>query len=326
MARALGQRRQYIGTAVDWTAPDAGRVLGIMARDFLSNAGSEGWTAYWCAGAGTIGSEVKDFESENLALSGFLDALSTGRPGTVFFSSSAGGIYGNAQDIPITETTTPGPISPYGRNKLRQEAQVTDWSERTGSRAVIGRISNLYGPGQDLGKSQGLVSKLCISAMLRRPLPIYVSLDTLRDYLFVDDGARVILRLTQLGDGCVRPGESITKILASGSSISIGGLVNEVHRVLRQRPAFVSIPLDNSIRQGKALAFRSLVHVEADVSMGTPLGVGIHKTAEGIRRILGAGGFATEHRGRERLSEGDCSVVPHSVPRGLSIEGHRSSI
>ena len=62
---------------------------------------------------------------------------------------------------------------------------------------VIGRIANLYGPGQDPTKAQGLVSQLCRAHLERRPTSIYVSLDTARDYLFVDDAARLVLGATE---------------------------------------------------------------------------------------------------------------------------------
>ena len=52
---------------------------------------------------------------------------------------------------------------------------------------LIGRIANLYGPGQNLAKAQGLVSQLCAAQLERARSSIWVSLDTLRDYLFAPD-------------------------------------------------------------------------------------------------------------------------------------------
>ena len=58
---------------------------------------------------------------------------------------------------------------------------------------MIGRIANLYGPGQNLDKPQGLVSQLCAAHLERRPVSIWVSLDTLRDYLYAPDCAQMVL-------------------------------------------------------------------------------------------------------------------------------------
>ena len=55
---------------------------------------------------------------------------------------------------------------------------------------MIGRFSNLYGPGQNLGKLQGLISRLALSAVTRQPINIFVPLDTIRDYVYVDDAAQ----------------------------------------------------------------------------------------------------------------------------------------
>ena len=62
---------------------------------------------------------------------------------------------------------------------------------------LVGRISNLYGPGQNLAKPQGLVSQLCRAQLTRQPLSVYVSLDTMRDYLYVDDAAAMVVAATR---------------------------------------------------------------------------------------------------------------------------------
>ena len=95
---------------------------------------------------------------------------------------------------PFTEHTTPAPISAYGRAKLRSEEIATEFAVRTGSALLVGRLSNLYGPGQDITKPQGLISQLCRAQLTRQPLSVYVSLDTMRDYLFVDDAAAMVVR------------------------------------------------------------------------------------------------------------------------------------
>ena len=89
--------------------------------------------------------------------------------------------------------TATQPVSPYGFAKLDQEGLVATWAEATQVRTIVGRLANLYGPGQNVAKPQGLISQLVLSTLLRRPTSIYVPLDTMRDYLYVDDA----------GTGCV---------------------------------------------------------------------------------------------------------------------------
>ena len=80
----------------------------------------------------------------------------------------------------------------YGRAKLAMEGHARALAAATGVRVVLGRLANVYGPGQTLGKPQGLLSQLCLADATRRPLPVYVSLDTIRDYLYAGDAARMV--------------------------------------------------------------------------------------------------------------------------------------
>jgi uncharacterized SAM-binding protein YcdF (DUF218 family) len=81
----------------------------------------------------------------------------------------------------------PRPLAPYGEVKLGMEEALRAAAAEIGAAALVGRISNLYGPGQDLSKPQGLISRVCIAHLTRAPLPVMVSLDTMRDYL-IDAG------------------------------------------------------------------------------------------------------------------------------------------
>ncbi len=109
-------------------------------------------------------------------------------PAAAFIASSAGGTYaGSPDEPPYTEESTTVAVSAYGHSKLRIEAAISPMTA-AGTRVCIGRIANLYGPGQNLQKPQGLVSQLCLTHLNRQPLGIYVSLDSLRDYVFVTDG------------------------------------------------------------------------------------------------------------------------------------------
>jgi UDP-glucose 4-epimerase len=57
---------------------------------------------------------------------------------------------------------------------------------------VLARVSNVYGPGQDLTKLQGLISRLALCSLTREPLNLFVPLSTVRDYIYVDDVARLV--------------------------------------------------------------------------------------------------------------------------------------
>lgn len=291
VSNRLGAISTFDAAPIDWQDENAAELLASEAIRFLESAQDRPWTVIWCAGAGIIGTSGVELGRETAVLHRLLDTIGadeTARNGHFFLTSSAGGVYGGTRDIPITEASEPHPLSEYGHNKLAQEALVRAWCERTAGRAVIGRVSNLYGPGQRLSKPQGLVSQTCLAGLTRRPVSIYVSLDTIRDYVFVDDCSRAILRCVERVKS--EPARScVTKILASEMPVSIGAILAQTRRVLGRTPTVVLVPSSQSALQGTALSFRSLVWPDVTALSSTPLPVGVHRTLEDLRRQLQLG-------------------------------------
>lgn len=284
--RHLDSATSFRNDPIDWPSSDAPMAMANEAQRFLAAAEGRPWRVVWCAGAGIIGTQRAALEHETALLGSLLQQLQS--PGTVFLTSSAGGVYGGSKDIPITERTSVAPISDYGSNKLAQEELVRQWASTTGGHAVIGRVANLYGPGQLLSKPQGLISQICFATLMRRPVSVYVSLDTLRDYIFVDDCSRIVGRCLDAAHA-LEPGAVATKILATGSAVSIGALLAQVRRVLGRTPAVVMVPSGRAAQQGSTLAFRSTVWPDASRFTLTTLPGGIHRTCEHLRRQLQLG-------------------------------------
>ena len=55
-------------------------------------------------------------------------------------------------------------------------------ASETGVRAVIGRLANVYGPGQTLGKPQGLLSQLCLADAKRSCLVVAPTIDLVNQW------------------------------------------------------------------------------------------------------------------------------------------------
>jgi len=289
-------------------APSAGaQDLRHQVGEFLRAAGDRPWSVAWCAGAGVTGSSGQALQLELAALGETLDALAAaprGSDGAFFFASSAGGVYAGVGAPPYDESSPVRPLGAYGQAKLDAEALVTAWSHRTGTPSLIGRIANLYGPGQNLAKAQGLISQICRSHLTGQPVSIYVSLDTLRDYFFAPDCADLIvaglarLRQEQLATqpgtvtGAVNglvTGVVTTKILASQRAITIGAVIGEMRRIFKRSPRVVLGASPVSAMQARDLSLRSRVWPELDRRLLTPLPVGISATAADLQRRLQAG-------------------------------------
>jgi UDP-glucose 4-epimerase len=211
-----------------------------------------------------------------------------GEDGVIFLASSAGGLYAGSAPAPFDERTAPHPLVAYGRAKLAMEDVVHRLADATGLRAVLGRLANVYGPGQTLGKPQGLLSQLCLADATGRPLPVFVSMDTIRDYLYAGDAARMVVRSIALArDEAV--GTVVTKVLASGRPVTVGYLVAEARRVFH-RP-LRTIPVGGS-STGQVLDLRleSRVWPEVDALAATPLAAGLARTSADVRARVVSGG------------------------------------
>lgn len=286
---------------IDWTSPGAGAEdLRRRASEFLSTVGDRRWSVAWCAGAGVTGTSAEVLRLELTALRETLDVLAGApdpRNGAFFFASSAGGVYAGVGAPPYDEFSQVRPLAPYGQAKLEGEALVTAWGRQTGTPSLIGRIANLYGPGQNLGKAQGLISQICRSHLTGQPLSVYVSLDTLRDYLFAPDCGRLIasgmVRLQQ--DVSTTQPNVVTKILASQRAITIGAVLGEVRRIFKSRSRIVLGASAVSTMQARDLSLRSRVWQDLDRNGLTPFPVGVATTAADLLRHLQigtAGGFS----------------------------------
>jgi UDP-glucose 4-epimerase len=295
LGAAVCRQREAAGTtirraAVPWDAPAAAGEALRRDVDAIQAAGTP-VDVYWCAGAGVIGTapDVLDQEVENFRHA--LDALAPLANSTVrhlFLASSAGGVYGTAGEPPYTEHTAISPNGAYGSAKVAMEDAARGWASEHGARVLLGRISTVYGPGQDLSKPQGLIAQLCRSHLQRQPLSIYVSLDLERDFIHVDDAAHIAVAATaRLAS--VPAGSAAVKIIASEAPATIGAVIGDLRRITRRRPpvAFGASPL--SAAQSPQLRYQSVVWPELNALASTGLVAGLASTLADIAYRLRLG-------------------------------------
>lgn len=276
-----------------WGRPDTPEQMGRAAEAFLSHAEDIPWQVAWCAGAGVTSTGSSALEAEIAVFDALMATLARSRnpnQGALFLASSAGGVYAGAPAPPHDELTEPSAIAPYGHAKLQMEERAGRLAAGVGVPVLVGRISNLYGPGQNLEKPQGLISHIARALLLRRPVSIYVPLDTLRDYLYVDDAARLVVDgLVRLRSESAQEPQSVTKIIASHQSVSVGYLISEFGRVLKRRPQVVYGASGAAAYQSRDLRLRSRVWTELDTEPFVPIPVGIRRTLDALARSARAG-------------------------------------
>lgn len=273
--------------SVPW-ADTRGAVTALSQAAAEAASVDPDWDLAWCAGAGVVATSPAELADEVAVFSALLANLAH-PPRVLFLSSSAGGVYAGSQDRPpFSEASRVAALAPYGEAKLEMESAAGRFAA-TGTRVVIGRFANLYGPGQNLSKPQGLVSQLCVTQILHRPLGIYVSFDTLRDYLYVADAAAMVVGCLDRAGG-EPPGTVVTKVLATGRAASIGELIHVSTRVFRARPLISQRANPNASRQIRDLRLRSAVWPELDRLARTSMLVGLRATAEDVAARYRAAG------------------------------------
>lgn len=281
LGSAVCREAQRLGWAVvaprlSWDDPAAS--VDVIDRA-ASQFGDAPVQVAWCAGSGTTASPAHQFVAEQQMFELLAQRLrQSGRAASarLFLASSLGALHAGAGRGPFAESSPVQPLSHYGNAKVAMEQLASRFAVETGACLVIGRLANLYGPGQDLGKAQGLVSALLVGAIRRTPVQIYVPLDTLRDYLFVDDAARVVVECLTRVD-TVPSGTVVTKVLATGQRTSVAAVIEQVRRIGHRRLLVVQGASPLASVQSRDLSARSQVWTDLD-SGRTMLAEGLWRT------------------------------------------------
>ena len=115
-----------------------------------------------------------------------------------FHHVSTDEVYGDLgpSDPAFTETTRYAPSSPYAASKASSDHLVRAWHRTYGLPVVITNCSNNYGPYQFPEK---LIPLMILNALDGRPLPVYGKGDNVRDWLYVEDHVRGLLRVLTAG-------------------------------------------------------------------------------------------------------------------------------
>jgi UDP-glucose 4-epimerase len=110
----------------------------------------------------------------------------------VVFASTGGAIYGECEE-PATEQAPRRPMSPYGIAKLCAEEYLQGWNRIHGTRHVVLRLANVYGPRQDSSLEGGVVA-IFLERMARgEETVIYGDGLQERDFVYVGDLVEAML-------------------------------------------------------------------------------------------------------------------------------------
>ncbi|SEH05763.1 NAD-dependent epimerase/dehydratase family protein [Candidatus Venteria ishoeyi] len=120
---------------------------------------------------------------------------------TVIYASSAA-VYGDNQELPLPETTTCQPLSPYALDKYYAEQLATLYAQLYGIHSVGLRYFNVYGPRQDPSSPySGVISIFLERLQAQQDIVIYGDGEQTRDFIYVQDVVAANLKALTLATG-----------------------------------------------------------------------------------------------------------------------------
>jgi len=112
-------------------------------------------------------------------------------------------VIGKPTKLPVTESTPCNPTTIYGTNKLASEHFCKIYHDVYGLDTVIFRITNSYGPREQIISTKNAVNFLIYEASNRKEISIYNKGKFFRDFIYIDDvvsGINVILKKGKSGE------------------------------------------------------------------------------------------------------------------------------
>ncbi|WP_254530947.1 NAD-dependent epimerase/dehydratase family protein [Natrinema gelatinilyticum] len=107
--------------------------------------------------------------------------------------ASSAAVYGHPEELPVSESASTNPPSPYGIQKLALDQYTRRYEELYGLPTVALRYFNVYGPRQQ-GPYSGVISTFLEQARAGDPITIEGDGQQSRDFVHVSDVVRANLR------------------------------------------------------------------------------------------------------------------------------------
>jgi UDP-glucose 4-epimerase len=180
----------------------------------------------------------------------------------VVFASTGGAIYGDVGE-PAGEETPRRPVSAYGIAKVAGEEYVAGWNRIYGTRHVVLRFANVFGPRQDSSLEGGVVSIFLERMRFGEETLIFGDGEQTRDFVYVADVVRAVLASVGREGGLYNVGtgvETSVNRLHELCGLVSGSVARPRHEAPRPGDARRSV-LDVS-RIGRDLGWRPEVSLE----------------------------------------------------------------
>lgn len=221
------------------------------------------------AGRASVGQSITDpsadFHSGTVLTFEILNSLRLYNPDCRFIFLSSAAVYGNPESLPIKETQSLAPISPYGFHKRQCEQLCLEFTKVYNLKTAIVRIFSAYGPGL----RRQVLWDICQKAINQDSLQLQGTGEESRDFIHALDIAKALLVVAQSA-----PMEANIYNLGSGREVAIAQLANLILDALEyeKSPIFDGIVPTGTpynwqadISKLKALGFNPSVSLEKGI-------------------------------------------------------------
>jgi len=160
----------------------------------------------------------------------------------VVFASSGGTIYGIVEpdDLPVSESHSQHPVSPYGVSKKVATDYLYAYRELHQLEFTSLALANVYGPRQDPHGEAGVVAIFAGKLLAGERCKVFGDGSQTRDYVFVDDVVDAFARAAERGSG-----------LLCNIGTGIETSVNELYRTMADNAGVADGPEYAPARPGE---------------------------------------------------------------------------
>jgi dTDP-glucose 4,6-dehydratase len=157
------------------------------------------------------------------------------RTGVGIVHVSTDEVYGPAKDYPFSEDSRLNPMNPYSATKAAAEHLVVSHANTYGTRYLILRPSNNYGPRQHTEKFIPKYIKSCFSG---KKFPLYGDGNQIREWFYVKDNANMIRQLTiKFANGEI--GNDVYNVGKMGTSLTNIAVCQLIHKQIGSEVPFL---------------------------------------------------------------------------------------
>lgn len=211
-----------------------------------------------CSGAANVPFSLEkplhDFQLNTLNVFKILDAIRRYSPGCKFLNLSSAAVYGNPVSLPVAESHTVAPVSPYGMHKAMAENICEEFHRFWGVSTCSVRIFSAYGPGLKKQLLWDISRKLQSDGSLH----LFGTGNETRDFIYVSD-------LVELIDIVMRNASFEADVINAAGGVQTS--IRHIAEIMVEKIApGREIVFSNTVRKGDPLNW------EADISKVRAMG------------------------------------------------------